>query len=139
MMGLRMVLKSLGVNFTDEHVAQIEAMIPQIPRILTDSVKTVNNHLDRMDVRQKGVENAVELLGIKIDAMNQTISNQSTEISALIEQVANLKENIHAFRSGELRSLEYGPNGAVAGSSGGSIASAGTRHGTNRRSGTKSD
>jgi hypothetical protein len=117
MTGLSMVLKGLGINFKPEHVATIEALIPQIPAKAVEIVTTVNTFLQAMDARQKEVESRL----IELTAL---IGKQQEALQSLcfIQQtfVANQEKILEDFKNGlgnrELQRTDNTSDGTLGGS-----------------------
>ena len=56
MMNLAFILKSFGVKITSEQVAAIEALIPQIPGKIQQTIEVINAALANFDQRLKALE-----------------------------------------------------------------------------------
>lgn len=57
-----MLLKAIGVNFTESHVKAIEAIIPQIPQKLNEAGAAVNAAITNFDARLKAIEESNQLI-----------------------------------------------------------------------------
>jgi septation ring formation regulator EzrA len=141
MKGLGMILRSLGVNFSDEHIRQIEIMIPQIPSMLQKCVEAVNITLAELENRQSALETKINYLVSRLDQALQSIEKCNDEtlinIQVLRSQFQVIERELDHART-ERNLQQSKPNGTVTGidGTGGSVASAGTCHNRTTKCGT---
>lgn len=80
MQGLNMLLGALGIKVPPETVAQIEMMLPQVPGILMNSVKVVNETLANLNARQLAVEERLQQLTEAVERLIQENKNGRTNL-----------------------------------------------------------
>lgn len=100
-MGLKMMLKALGINISEEHIAQAESLIPQLPKILNEAIAVINSTIAKADVRITALETS-----------NQKLIEQNTALMTngvvLLEQLGDIRKRLiddsertdHAARNG---------------------------------------
>jgi hypothetical protein len=70
-MNLGLLLKMLGVKIAPEQIAQIEALLPQLPGKLQEIIGVVNSSLQNVDHRLRAIEAQIMLLNTAITAQNE--------------------------------------------------------------------
>jgi septal ring factor EnvC (AmiA/AmiB activator) len=77
---LGMVLKSIGVNITDEHRQQIETMLPQLPAKVVQIVGAINASIDTIN------RNSAELAELR-GAQEALREEMRKEFNLLMEEL----------------------------------------------------
>jgi hypothetical protein len=71
-MNLKVILKMLGVKVSDGVVAQIEAIIPQVPGVLRNAVETINATIKKADERFVSIEdNQQKIMALLLEIKEQ--------------------------------------------------------------------
>jgi len=81
MTGIGMMLKAFGVNFTDEHIKAVEALIPELPAKVASAFKTVDSTLENFDCRLKTIESTLEAI---TQNQREIIQNQCSLLTTAI-------------------------------------------------------
>lgn len=76
-MGLKMMLKALGINVSEEHIAQAEKLIPQLPKVLNDAIAVINATIAKADERLTALENSNQEIIRRLEEM-QNAANERT-------------------------------------------------------------
>lgn len=102
---LAMILKMLKVNITPEQIAQLEAIIPQIPGRAVEIIQYVNNTANDLTLRMGNLErnqviNRSILLGIA-DGVEKLVS----ELSGEGTRPAGVGSTQRLLENGELNKL----------------------------------
>lgn len=75
MMGLQLLLKSFGMTVTDEHIAAVEKLIPELPAKVMGAFQKVDQVLAHFDIRIGALEQKMDLLiesnSVLIDALKE--------------------------------------------------------------------
>lgn len=73
MTGLRMMLKTIGVEIKDEHLRAVEVIIPQVPERAQRIVTAVNQALFTANERITAIETRMIALETEIKTLNDSI------------------------------------------------------------------
>lgn len=92
-MGLKMVLKALGINVSDEHIAQAEKLIPQLPELVNRIIKVFNESLQKADARITALETSNQHL------IEQNRVIQGVEVS-LLDEMKMVFEKLEEISNG---------------------------------------
>lgn len=65
---LPQLLKAFGINVPPETVAQIEALIPQIPSHLQQATRVINSTIQNFDKRLAAIETRLDRMETLLDA-----------------------------------------------------------------------
>jgi cystathionine beta-lyase family protein involved in aluminum resistance len=82
MVSLSPILKMLGIKVTEQDVANVEALIPQIPAKATEIVVFVNNAVTNFHQRLEALEKTEAMNAQKIDKILEYIQNGRTDSSS---------------------------------------------------------
>jgi len=58
-----MMLKALGLEITPEHIAMLQALIPQLPAKINEAAQAINAALANFDARLRAIEAQLDALG----------------------------------------------------------------------------
>ena len=64
-MGLKMMLKAMGIDFKDADVGRIEALIPRLPEIVVSSLQAIGD----MHARQQRIEEKLDAIMTRLERM----------------------------------------------------------------------
>jgi hypothetical protein len=56
MKGLRVMLKALGIEVSDEHIQAVQELIPQLPAKLNQAANAINSAMQNFDGRLQALE-----------------------------------------------------------------------------------
>jgi hypothetical protein len=78
--GMLMLLRSMGIEVSDEHVNMLTDLIPKLPQIVNDCIRVINVTISRADQRIQALEKEVHLLREEIQNGKST-TGDTTGIS----------------------------------------------------------
>ena len=61
--GMQMMLKALGLEITSEHIAMLQALIPQLPAKINEVAQAINAALANFDSRLRVIEARLDAIG----------------------------------------------------------------------------
>src|SRR5271154_1977461 len=111
--GVSMLLKSLGVNITDEDIKKLEILVPQLPAKAQEVIKFNISKWTEMDARLEKIQKSQE--------------HDRLTLAAICEHQLKLEELINATRT-DIRSAA-----TIPGDTPGSGSNSGTSKHTGRR------
>lgn len=85
MSALGMILKGLGVNVSDEHVKQIEILLPQLPSRMQQTVEVINAAVDQTHSKLDRIQRELE----QRDALLCEMSAGIRRLSELVREQTN--------------------------------------------------
>jgi hypothetical protein len=125
MTGLGLVLRSLGVNISEEHIRGMEVLIPQIPAKVQQVIVAVNATIERIDNRELAVEERLTmLLNVLKETVHTmsgyyecTIKNQQTlldQLSRIENHLQKVEATLDVIRNWDIQRTDstVRPNGA---------------------------
>ena len=110
MTAIGMVLKSLGIEITDEHRKQIEALIPQVPARAVQVIQSVNAAVAQMNANTAAIEAARNDIA-------ELRNDFATMVSMLKEYIEN--ESNRSYSGGSIGTTEPFAGDSTGGVSGG--------------------
>jgi FtsZ-binding cell division protein ZapB len=115
MTAIGMILKSMGIEVTDEHRAQIEALIPQIPARAVQVLQVVNAAVAKVN------ENTAAIQALHAEVTN--LRDDNARLCALVQEILQNKEQENG------RTDSHDNDGPTAGADSPALgASGGTRY-----------
>jgi hypothetical protein len=130
---LKTAFNAMGIKIPDQTARELEVMIPQIPKVLQDAVKGLNDHFALMDQRMKELETRNRELTEHIIYQHQARERENHELSLQLQRIEHQLQQTG-------RECQYGRNrtdaesaGIDAGSGSGNRSSSSTRKRSNGR------
>lgn len=71
------ILRGLGIKMTDEQIAMLEVMLPQIPAKAAELITVVNFELQRNDRRLRVIEDKLNVILDKLEAASHGIDTNT--------------------------------------------------------------
>lgn len=99
-MGLKMMLKALGINVSEEHIAQAEKLIPQLPKVLNDAIAVINATIAKADERLTALETSNQHLIVQNETLKTIITSISEHQLELLHAIGNVTERSAARNGG---------------------------------------
>lgn len=112
MTAIGMVLKSLGIEITDEHRRQIEALIPQVPARAVQVIGSVNAAVAQMNANTEAINALRFNLDVLIRRFDVSLENDTRimgTIRALQEEITELRKDFRENESNRNHDHSAGP------------------------------
>ena len=84
--GMMMMLKALGLEIAPEHLAMLQALIPQLPAKINEVVQGINAALANFDARLRALEIAVKAIS---EVYNVSTEGHMVRLAAIEEVLKN--------------------------------------------------
>jgi hypothetical protein len=85
-MNLTAILRVLGVKITPEQIAQLEAIIPQIPARSKAIIEAVNQMIERNDAKMDAIVQQQQAIRAKFDFMSQALLDIQSCLDVIVAQ-----------------------------------------------------